>query len=337
MISYLPSKSLIFYTLEVEDYTENLRDFLEDKICRILGLNRILEYELLFNNALGPKQYSCILIPKEEIQNALTKSTQILSHPIFFAQEYIKEKGIFDFAFFLLCESENCSFVGFLKGEIIFFEVILESEILEKIAQIKEDFSKDIRLFFYGKKDFLQNLALKNLEILEKFPAFPSQNFAPQRAKIPQRFYYGLIASFLGIFFGFFYVFYVFFLEQKIQNENRAILAQITALENKNLSKITLQKERKKKEVILEQKQKDLQAKIKKNKAILKEQNTALFAFKDLVESLNQKQLKLAFLDFDEKKMELLLLGNHKGSENKFFINSYRKIGEFDYLEITNF
>lgn len=335
-MAYIRSCEMIFYTLQIEDCKEeDLRDFLEDKMCRILNLPRTCEYELLFNNALGKNTYSCLLIAKENIQKHITKKTTILSHNIFYAQQFVRENKLNDFTFFVLRNLEKTyDFVGFLKGEIISFQSIQKEEIQEKIIEAKEEFNKEIKLFFYGEKALD---GLENTEFIEKLPPIASQNFAPLKQPFSRNFYYGLVACVFGIFFGCFSFVFSSFLAHKIQRENEMIASQIENLERENKNAIEAYKNNQRQWEILQEKQAQLEIANKTNKEILKSKNKTLNTFKKLSEMLVRNDLKLFYLDYQKELIRAVVYGDMNAWNKKdFYMNHLEKIGDFYQLEIKN-
>ncbi|CAM2897077.1 hypothetical protein [Helicobacter burdigaliensis] len=338
MVNYFSLNEIIFYSLELEAKEEDLQDLLEEKICLILGLNRECEYFLSY--CYKDKKYHCVLINKDELENDY-KNTSFLTSPIFVLQALYTQKGL---SAFILEESEKLALLLVEDSKIIFYELLkleeiysifkkqkepfnlyyfsLDKEYNEKILELQNTFNQEIK--------FIKNCFKK--EELEKKNV---PNFSPQKSKLE---------IFKKLYFRYFLLFFVSFLlcfmhplyflisNLILENKNQEISHNLQAL---NLE-LNLKNEKKSNEekAILKVKEElqNLKQVYLKNKEYLSSINPQktyfLSSFMEINGLFLEKNIKIAFLNYRNKKFSFLLFG--EGFYSLFpQIEKYAKVLDF--------
>lgn len=136
---FFPSKAIVFYPLFAREYdAENLHDFLEDKVCKILNLRRDCEYFLRYFHEESSGYFYCLLLNKEILREEARDFAEFLTHPAFLAQQFLaKERQFFLIAYFY--EGLEITLVGYFGGQIVFLQSFKSAqEALEKSQEMQQ-------------------------------------------------------------------------------------------------------------------------------------------------------------------------------------------------------
>lgn len=236
---------IVFYTLilnqqEIEIYEnkENLIDFLENKICILLNLQRDKEYFLYYTVSREKHIYHCILIDKEKLKFSVKNANIYLTHPCFLGGQFV-EKG------YILIKDTHLEWmlVGYCEQNIVDFyalEDLRAGKIRLESLQLKEFWLWEVGEITKNEWGIIEALQLRfsihflqkdveDAKLVECFNFNPLEQSKPflktQAGKVLKCFTSGIA---LGLVF----LAVLIFLGLMQQKENQALQAQINHLQN---------------------------------------------------------------------------------------------------------
>ncbi len=299
--------------------SENLHDFLEEKICMVLNLPTEREYFLRFVLSKHTNAYHCVLLDKEILADYVKDATEYLTHPCFLCEI---QNG------YVLIKDWNLNWilVGFNEQNIVDFYAL---ESLENTIERLKDLNLnmfwlwEVESATLTEKELLKKLeskftihyitqSLENIELLE------SCNFNPLEKSQPfLKTHLGVACKFLvaGVALGAVLWIILAFIGLLNQRKNAGLTAQIHTLQNEleTLSKNRTQAQNTL--INLQEKLENLQTIYKTNAESLKDFEKEDFQIAQLIFVLNpyleKLNVKIAYFGLEKKSFSLLLLGEN--------------------------
>ncbi|MCI7047447.1 hypothetical protein [Helicobacter sp.] len=318
---FFSNQAMVFYPLFLKEYDkENIHDFLEDKICKILNLRRDCEYFLRY--FYDKDCFYCLLINKEILLQGIKDFREFLTHPAFLAYRLVNQEQQF-ILMLHFCEKLEITLVGYFKGQITFLQSFNElQDSLEKSQEIFHNYP-NANFYFWDTQGQTQEESLGNLikwavlnPKLEDLTLEESWNFNPLEKPIPfwkQKMGITLLSGAAGVICGLLYPLFLsllIFLENKnhenlkaqIENQNKALQTQ---MQNYTM----LQKE----SVALQEKYETLKQSFKDNEQFLQKflhTNPRITQFFDKINPLLELQkIKIAYFNSKQDIFEILFVG----------------------------
>ncbi|EES90238.1 hypothetical protein [Helicobacter canadensis] len=352
-MQFFSNKAMVFYPLVIKEYDEeNLYDFLEDKICKILNLRRDCEYFLRY--FYDKDCFYCLLINKEVLLQDIKDSREFLTHPAFLAYGLVNQERQF-ILMLHFCEKLEITLVGYFRGQITFLQSFNDlQDSLEKSQEIFHNYPS-ANFYFWDTQGQTQEESLGALikwEILspklEELTLEESWNFNPLEKPIPfwkQKIGIILLSGVAGVICGLLYPLFlsilVFFesknhenLKAQIGNQNKTLQAQ---MQNYTM----LQKE----SVALQEKYEILKQSFRDNEQFLQKflhTHPRITQFFDKINPLLELQrIKIAYFYSKQDVFEILFVGanvmefleqlekNHSVS-----LESLEEIGGFYFVRV---
>ncbi|MBX7491140.1 copper transporter [Helicobacter turcicus] len=320
------SDCIIFYTLflsdkEMQDQanSENLRDFLEAKICVVLNLPKEHEYFLHYTLSDSGTAYHCVLLDKETLKDYTSSAEEFLSHPCFLCAQFVREG-------YVLIKDGNLNwvFVGFKEQNIVDFYALENlGEVRKKLETLglnafwlwevgdltchEREILKDMESKF-SRHHIAQTL--ENMELLESYNFNPLEKSLPFLQTRTGGAFKCLVAGVaLGIALG-----AVFILVGLLkQRENTGLQLQISTLQSE-LERLSENRTQAQNELIgLQEKLESLWSVYHSNAESLKDFGEADFQVAQLILTLNPHlekfNVKIAYFGVEQESFALLLFG----------------------------
>lgn len=329
------NKEIIFYTLilnekenqKIQESSEVLEDFLEDKICSLLNLPHTCEYFLHFSNPKDSNTYHCLLLNKDSLRSYVSNAETFLSHPSLLCAQFLQDNQESQ-TFLVLDSYDQWTLIHYENAKITYLQPIKSFEMArEKIEHFKQK-DKDflLTLWILGKNDAIKEIQeiqaqfgaqmlscnLNTIQLLE------SLNFNPLEKTLPlskQKIGKALKFCVLGVFVGFGVCLTLWILSlltnQEIANLQSKIHEQHLRINQQNQNYTESQKQI----LLLQEKLDSLQMLYAKNAQFLKSAipNTAQLTpfFNIMNPILEQQNVKIAYLGLEKDLYSLLLMGKN--------------------------
>ncbi|MDD6055749.1 MAG: hypothetical protein SOW25_06995 [Helicobacter sp.] len=336
----------IFYPLRLKSLEipqdKEIRDFLEEKCCTLLNLDKKEEYFLHY--CFVDSTYYCLLCPKNALKQYVKSSKDYASHYCFLCASLAKDSK--EEQYFLMLDSFKIwCVVGYKNGSLLKLEWFLDfNKMLESLRE-KRDFIL-LKTPFLTQDDFknLNEFSYKTIE-LDKLQCDEKYNFNPLEKELSlwSSTLGKLIKSFLlGVVLGGILFFILFVLnatkDREIQNLRELKESKINEIKNreKSLSDSELNA------IALSEKLENLKAQFSTNAEILKSTNTSFYGlefFQKYQQFLEENNIKIAYFYADSSEVHLLLFGKNSLEflsilEQVYKINNFKKYNDFFWIEI---
>lgn len=318
------SDCIVFYTLFLDEKemqsqanSENLRDFLEEKICVVLNLPREKEYFLRYALSESGNAYHCVLLDKEILASYVSDATEYLSHPCFLC-------GIQNGYVLIKDWNLNWVFIGFKEQNIVdFYALDSLGEMCEKLELLSLD---GIWLWEVGEITTDEKESLKKLKFnlhfmvqdFENMELPETWNFNPIEKSLPflkMRVGMALGSLAAGVTLGLVLWGILAFVGLLEQRKNANLKMQINALQNELeiLGKSRTQAQNTL--ISLQEKLQNLQVVYHANVESLKSFREADFQVAQSISALNpyleKFNVKIAYFGVEKDGVMLLLIGKN--------------------------
>ncbi len=329
---FFPSKAIVFYPLLAREYDmENLHDFLEGKVCKILNLKHDCEYFLRYFHDEQSGYFYCLLINKEVLIEGVRDCAEFLTHPAFLAWQFLRKKRQF-FLMVYFCEGLEIVLVGYFQGQITFLQSFKNAQEAFKKSQEMHQSYLEASFCFWDMREWNQGQNQQNYEEfslqesgidwqilspkLEDLRLEESWNFNPLEKAIPlwrrnigKILFCGVAGAVCGLLYPLILWVLVLLEWQTHETLKLQIEAQNKALQLQMQSYTAAQKEG----VVLQEKYQNLEQTFSENQEFLQKflhTNPKITQFFDTIHSfLKSQQVKIAYFHAQRDVFEILFAG----------------------------
>ena len=345
MIRFFSGKEIVFYFLPTKECDrENLEDFLEEKICKILNLKMDCEYFLRYFEIQN--NFYCLLLNKEALQGYTQDSEDFLTHPVFFTSQMLNANK--EYQFFIV-ENTFCStefmLVGYFKDKMIYLQQFNALEdAMARMMEFSQNYPNAAFYFWsldksnekefqkYSSKIEILEQSWESLTLEEQFNFNPIQKEIPLRKqRVGKLLSFMVVGGICGVFYPLLLFAWALWEGENCKNLQEQIKEQKDTQQLQVQNYSALQKEI----LALEQKQQKLQEVFAQNEAFLQRflpTSPRISSFFEQISSYLQIQdVKIAYFHANKNIFEFLLVG--EGSAEFLRILEQEKLGKLEVIQ----
>ncbi|KPH50640.1 hypothetical protein HPU229336_01730 [Helicobacter pullorum] len=342
---FFSGKEMVFYFLPAKECDrENLEDFLEEKICKILNLKMDCEYFLRYFEIQN--NFYCLLLNKEVLQGYTQDFEDFLTHPVFFTSQMLNANK--EYQFFIV-ENTFCGtefmLIGYFKDKMIYLQQFNALEdAMARMMEFSQNYPNAAFYFWsldknnekefqkYSSKIEILEQSWESLTLEEQFNFNPIQKEIPLRKqRVSKLLSFMAVGGICGVFYPLLLFAWALWEGENCKNLQEQIKKQKDTQQLQVQNYSALQKEI----LALEQKHQKLQEVFAQNEAFLQRfllTSPRISSFFEQISSYLQIQdVKIAYFHANKNIFEFLLVG--EGSAEFLRILEQEKLGKLEVIQ----